>query len=316
MKKIISKGVERHLRWALAALMSVALLGADQPHAKEASQVHESSRPTSGDSKALAVSQPQSAVVASNSTKALFKRLKPLIVGMSPNQVVAFLAYRFLKTPYQAYSLDTGGLEQLRIDLTHFDCMLFVEQLLAIATAPSSWDDFVNVTRRLRYDKGEVSYCSRHHYFYHWAQSAESKGFLIDLTPKFTSHRRRKITLNYMSTHPGAYRPLRNPETFRCIRDRERNYQVIQSYVPNASLHQVSAQLKSGDLFAVATSVPGLDVTHMGTIVREGSSVSAIHAIPGRGVIRSVSFPRYVASVPQSIGAVILRPRPSVRHDQ
>ena len=44
-------------------------------------------------------------------------------------------------------------------------------------------------------------------------------------------------------------------------------------------------------------------------IVTDPSGVSAVHAVPGQGVIRSKPFHRYVQSVPESIGAVILRPR-------
>ena len=58
-----------------------------------------------------------------------------------------------------------------------FDCMLFVEQLLALAWS-ESFDQFSARTQRLRYRDGEVSYCNRWHYFHDWVGSAVRQGML------------------------------------------------------------------------------------------------------------------------------------------
>lgn len=241
-------------------------------------------------------------------TQAAFKRLQPLITGLTVDQTVATLALHFLGTPYAAFSLDADSQERVQLDLTRFDCMLFVEQLLALA-ASRSWDGFAEVTRQLRYAEGEVGYCSRHHYFHHWGRAAEGAGLVDDITSDLPGHKSRLLRLDYMSTHPALYAPLRDQTTLACITRREQGYEVVQDYIPNSALDQVSYMLRSGDLFAVATAVGGLDVTHMGVIVTDASGVSAVHAVPGQGVIRSKPFHRYVQSVPESIGAVILRPR-------
>ena len=95
----------------------------------------------------------------------------------------------------------------------------------------------------------------------------------------------------------------------RCIQEKERRLTIEQIYLPNDGLELASRSFQNGDLFAIATSVPGLDVTHMGVVVRDADGVSAIHAVPGKGVIRSHPFAEYVRSVPASIGVVVLRPR-------
>ena len=245
-------------------------------------------------------------------TQAAFKRLQPLITGLSVDQTVATLALHFLGTPYAAFSLDADSQERVQLDLTRFDCMLFVEQLLALA-ASRSWDGFAEVTRQLRYAKGEVGYCSRHHYFHHWGRAAQDAGLVDDITRDLPGHQSRSLRLDYMSNHPGSYAPLRNQATLACITRLEQGYGVVQDYIPNAALNQVTPLLRSGDLFAVATSVGGLDVTHIGVIVTDASGVSAVHAVPGQGVIRSKPFHRYIESIPESIGAVIFRPRSVVQ---
>ena len=245
-------------------------------------------------------------------TRAVFDRLQPLMTGLTGDQIVATLALHFLGTPYTAFSLDAGPQERVQLDLTRFDCMLFVEQLLALA-ASRRWNGFAEVTRQLRYADGEVGYCSRHHYFHHWGRAAERAGLVNDITKDLPGQQSRSLKLNYMSTHPELYSPLRNQSTLACITALEQDYDVVQNYIPNSSLNKVSPLLRSGDLFAVATSAQGLDVTHMGVIVTDSSGVSAVHAVPGQGVIRSKPFHRYVQSVPESIGAVILRPRSVVQ---
>ena len=245
-------------------------------------------------------------------TRTVFDRLQPLMNGLTGDQIVATLALHFLGTPYAAFSLDAGPQERVQLDLTRFDCMLFVEQLLALA-ASRRWNGFAEVTKQLRYADGEVGYCSRHHYFHHWGRAAERAGLVNDITKDLPGQQSRALKLNYMSTHPELYAPLRNQSTLGCITALEQDYDVVQNYIPNSNLSNINPLLRSGDLFAVATSVQGLDVTHMGVIVTDSSGVSAVHAVPGQGVIRSKPFHRYVQSVPESIGAVILRPHAVVQ---
>lgn len=240
-------------------------------------------------------------------TEKLYAEIEVWIQELQPAQAIAQLAKFFLGKPYVASSLDSGGSERLWVDLTRFDCMLFVEQLLALALS-SDWQSFVAKMRGMRYENGQVDYCSRNHYFQAWAASAEDQGWVEDVTDRFPGYRRRMLNLNYMSNHSSLYFPLQRPSVLRCIEEKESRLNVEQLYIPNEGLHEVSNYFRDGDLFAIATSVPGLDVTHMGVIVLGAEGVSAIHAVPGQGVIRSIPFADYVRSVPGSIGVVVLRP--------
>ena len=51
------------------------------------------------------------------------------------NQVLVSLARRFRDYPFKGFSLDGGPKEQLVLDLSNFDCFLFVEQLLALSNS-------------------------------------------------------------------------------------------------------------------------------------------------------------------------------------
>ena len=239
-------------------------------------------------------------------TRERFDQSRSLIAGLPVNAALARLAEEFVGRPYVAMSLDGTDPEPLRLDLNRFDCMLFIEQLLAVALS-ESLDQFADRTRTLRYRDGDVSYCKRQHYFHDWVQSAQSQNVLMsgnDWPGEIT----RSLPLNFMSTNRKLYRPLQSQDRFDCIRQREDGRLVVQRYVPLDAIEVMLPGVQSGDLFAIATDVQGLDVSHTGILVREGSRVDAIHAAPGRGVIRSRSFGRYLRSIPDAIGAVIVRP--------
>ncbi|MFN5118593.1 MAG: N-acetylmuramoyl-L-alanine amidase-like domain-containing protein [Cyanobacteriota bacterium] len=223
------------------------------------------------------------------------------------------LARRFLGRPYQAFSLDQGPGEQLRLDLTQFDCFLFVEQLLAlvnshrVSTRTAAVEDFSRHVQKLRYQDGQVDYCHRHHYFSRWAAAAERQGYLVNLTPFLPGAVSRSRRLNFMSTHTASYAPLKQPRNLACIQALEKDLSVQQSYVPLAALPQVLPSLRGGDIFGLVTKVEGLDVTHVGVV----DGTDAIHAAPGRGVMRSPDLVRYAAGVPDVIGVMVLRPIPN-----
>ena len=244
-------------------------------------------------------------------TRSRFEARRALIAGLPINQAMERLAESFLGSPYLAMSLDASGAETLRLNLTQFDCMLFVEQLLALAWS-DSFDQFSEHTRRLRYRDGDVSYCKRLHYFHDWADSAVQQG-ILEADFKLKEEVSRTLRLNFMSTNRDLYPKLKSNDLFNCIRSIEASRHVVQRLVPLEAIEAVLPKLQSGDLFAVATRVQGLDVSHTGVLVRVGSRVDAIHAAPGRGVMRSSGLAQYLRSVPDAIGVVIVRPTASAK---
>ena len=118
----------------------------------------------------------------------------------------------------------------------------------------------------------------------------------------------RSLLLNFMSSNRALYPKLQSHALFDCIKVREEARRVQQRFIPLEAIESVLPSLQSGDLFAIATRVQGLDVSHTGVLVRSGAQVDAIHAAPGRGVMRSPGLARYLRSVPDAIGVVIVRP--------
>lgn len=225
------------------------------------------------------------------------------------------LARRAIGRPYLAFSLDQGPIERLQLDLGRFDCFLFVEQLLALVQLEpkgpaAAAQAFAEQVRRLRYDGAQVDYCHRHHYFSRWAAAAERQGLLGNITSTLPGARSRRVRLHFMGDHSTAYKPMQVAANRRCITQLEAHLTVDQAYVPTAALQGALPRLNNGDIFGLVTRLDGLDVTHVGFVEVEGSRRHAIHAAPGRGVMRSRDLARYVAGVPDVIGVMVLRPAP------
>ncbi|MFM1799109.1 MAG: hypothetical protein RLZZ117_1387 [Cyanobacteriota bacterium] len=222
------------------------------------------------------------------------------------NRLVS-LAQHMLGRPYRAFSLDAGSTEQLRFDLTTFDCVLLVEQLLALVHSKTTMD-FTRLVKQLRYEDETVDYCHRNHYFSRWAINAERLGLIKDISQSLPGSTTRNRKLSFMSSHPDSYAPMKQQSARQCIKSLEQNLTVNQTYVPIASLPNAARHLKSGDIFALVTSVDGLDVTHTGILERTANGLNAIHAVPDSGVVRSVDFVRYAAKVEDIIGVSFFRP--------
>jgi hypothetical protein len=223
----------------------------------------------------------------------------------------------FLGAKYQGGLLDQSLTEQLFVSLTEFDCVLFVETVLAIAQlakqAPPTADivnDFSQQIMSLRYRHGQMDgYCSRLHYFTDWIQDNQRRGKVTDITPALggvaDSH-----PLNFMTQNRQSYRQLVNNEAlYNCIKAREQELsQTPRFYIPTERIASIYPQLRSGDIVAIATKIQGLDVTHTGLVYIQNNQVGLIHASPAGAVTIAPDLTRYVRGVPESKGIIVARP--------
>jgi hypothetical protein len=79
-------------------------------------------------------------------------------------------------------------------------------------------------------------------------------------------------------------------------------------YIPTDQIQSHYAELQAGDIIAIATSVPGLDVTHTGFVYRSSQGLGLIHAAPS-GVKISADLQTYVSRVEAAIGIIVVRPK-------
>lgn len=229
-------------------------------------------------------------------------------------EMMQAIAASLLGRTYQAGLLDRAKQETLIASLTQFDCLLLVETVLAlsrgIALQDYSYTTFVNHLQDQRYRDGKLDgYCSRLHYFSEWIVDNQKRGIVRDLTAELGGIAQAK-PLNFMSNHRQSYPQMSDPAIYQCIQQVEAQLQPLPlHYIPTDRIQQTYPQLQPGDIIAIATDIPGLDVTHTGIAYRQpDGNFGLLHASPSGTVKISLDLQNYVARVEHSIGITVARP--------
>jgi hypothetical protein len=230
-------------------------------------------------------------------------------------EIIEAIADNFLGKPYAEGLLDKSGEEKLVINLNSFDCVLFVETVLAISRGIAIKDyDYQNFVDRLesqRYVNGKMNgYCSRLHYFSEWINDNQKRQAVENITAELGGVPMDK-KLNFMTQHRNSYPQMANESTYQCIAGVEADLaKVSVNYLPTNRIKSAYSQLKPGDIVAVATDIKGLDVTHTGFVYRTANgNIGLIHASPAGEVTVARDLHRYISRVESAIGIVVARPK-------
>ena len=221
----------------------------------------------------------------------------------------------FRGSPYAVGLLDASPEERLVVDLTQFDCVLYVEVVLAmalgIAVQDYAYDSFKQRLQSLRYRDGSIDgYCSRLHYFSEWIADNHARGHVQDVTRTAGGVRLAK-TLDFMSSHRGSYpRLVASDSLYAGIVAMERRLAGAALYhIPQGSIDDAYSMLQDGDVLAMTTDIRGLDVTHTGLAFSQpDGTFGLLHASTEGGVKVSPDLAAYVRGNRIQIGIVVARP--------
>jgi hypothetical protein len=176
---------------------------------------------------------------------------------------VDVLSEILLGSPYEANGLvgspDTP--EVLTASLERFDCVTYVETVLALARA-SDPGGFAGELRRIRYDGGLVEWARRNHYMTDWVRRNARAGVVKPVSAGALATRKEKL-LNVL---PGL--PDRRAR-FACV--------------PKTKLSRFEPRLRNGDILLFASTKAGIDVFHCGLLVRKEGSWKLRHASRSAG---------------------------------
>lgn len=214
-----------------------------------------------------------------------------------PGERVAQLSARFLGTPYRAQTLvgaaDTP--EQLIIRFDAVDCFTFLDYVEALRRSADA-GAFRERLIEVRYRDGIVAWDRRRHFFTDWAAAAE--GRVAEVTAEVGGERTQQASKLLNRKADGTlYLPG--------IAVREQSIR----FIPGTALDEhLLARLQTGDYLGIYTPAAGLDVTHVGIVVRQGGGLFLRHASSRRGEQRVIDsdLRGYLAGKP---GIVVLRPR-------
>lgn len=194
---------------------------------------------------------------------------------------------KYLGTPYVAHTLEEDGPEELVINCDEVDCLTFVEYVLAESITPPMANGDISETEfgenliKIRYRDGKIDgYASRLHYTTDWINNGIRHGFLEDVTAVHSTNT-EKISLNYMSSHPEQYKQLANsPENVAKIKaiEKKLSEQTVH-YLPKDKLPITGLNwIKDGDIIAITTNTPGLDIAHLGIAFYVNDKLTLLHA--------------------------------------
>ena len=235
------------------------------------------------------------------------------LADASMGKIVQQVAQQFLGSEYKAGLLDKSDHETLIISLKQFDCLLFVETVLAIAhninRQKYGYQAFSERVENQRYWNGKMNgYCSRLHYFSDWIEDNQRRGNIRNITQQLSSVNTVK-KLNFMTTHRSSYPNLvKSDANFKCITSVEATLSDRFNYIPTKNIKQTYSKLQPGDIVGVATNIAGLDFTHTGFVYRQpNGKIGLIHASPAGKVVIAPDLQTYVSKVNNAIGIVVSR---------
>ncbi len=233
--------------------------------------------------------------------------------------VVASVGRSFVGTDYEAGVLDTAGTERLIVNLHGLDCVTLCENSLALARCirlgETTYGSFCAQLQLIRYRGGIIDgYPSRLHYFSDWIYDNARKKVVSDVTSEVGGS--AAVTgprpIDFMTNHRSAYRQLADDAFAEAIRKQEEEISSRPlTSIPKDAVRSVERNIRHGDIIAITTNIPGMDVSHTGIAFRTGDgTMHLLHApVPGSNVrITEAGLADYLANNAKQTGIIIARP--------
>ena len=234
----------------------------------------------------------------------------------SPGARMLSAARLFLDIPYVASTLEREP-EGLVVNLSGLDCTTLVETALALSQTAGndsvhpSFQAYCEALRHIRYRDGIVAYVERLHYIADWKEENGKRGIMQDITSTLPGSQSLPLRLSFISSHPQSYPPLvKHPEWISAIKRRENSANLREySYLPKEKLSESEPYIRDGDILGFVTSVPGLDVTHLGIACREGGKLTFLHASSSarKVIVNPVPLREYLGRMKSCKGIWVIR---------
>jgi len=216
---------------------------------------------------------------------------------------IAFISEKFLGLPYQEKTLigDKNTPEVFVINFEGVDCFTFIDYIEAMRLS-ASFSEIRENLQRIRYKTGKVVFENRNHFFTDWVES--NSEFVEDVTEGIGGKSSLRVEKMLNVKEDGTY-------FLNGIAPKKRIIKYIPSVVVDDSIMN---KLRTGDYVGMYSEKSGLDVSHMGIIIKNEdsllithhSSVFLRHASSVKGKVFDEDFRKYITN---KAGIVILRPK-------
>lgn len=230
-----------------------------------------------------------------------------------------YFARKLKSIPYVARTLEGGERERLVVNLRQLDCTTYVENVIAlylcIKNGKTTFRNFCNYLRNIRYENGIVTYPTRLHYFSYWIEQNTLTGIVREIVPQDSSVTEdSEYDIYYMSSNPEKYPALRKDTSLiDDIAEMEKYFDgKTYRYIPKAKLknpESLQAYIKDGDIIAIVTNKKGLDISHIGFAAWHKGNLHLLNAssIHKKVVEEPMSLYKYMMRHPSQTGIRIIR---------
>lgn len=175
--------------------------------------------------------------------------------------------------------------EVFRVSFDEFDCVTYVETVLALSCSKTPARFFRELTH-LRYKGGKVDWFRRNHFMTSWLRRNVARGAVADLT-------RGRHSILKTRALSGVAGLLPEPVTFRLF--------------PKRRYAKVRSLIRTGDIMMFVSTKKHLDVFHMGMLIRDGDQVLLRHATRSAGKVVEQDLIHFMGSNRMS-GFILARP--------
>lgn len=209
-----------------------------------------------------------------------------------------FLSMKFLKTPYKESTLigDINTKELFVITLAAFDCFTFIECIEAMRRS-KSFSLFKENLKNLRYRSGEIAFKNRNHFFTDW--KVHNPDLVVDVTKLIGEERCKLVSKRLNVKKDGAFLLPGVASELREV-----------TYIPSICVDEKAARkLMTGDYVGIYSKEEGLDVSHVGIVIKKKDAIDLRHASSLKKTKREVvdeDLKEYLESKP---GIIVLRPK-------
>ena len=173
--------------------------------------------------------------------------------------------------------------EVLVVNLRLFDCVTFVENMIALTQTrrakQPSFDIFKNYLAKVRYRNAEIDYAARFHYFSDWLFENEKRGILKNITQEIGGEVFNK-TVFYMSLKKDTmYGNMADPRTFARMQKVENDITHREKYfIPKDKVADIESKIKDGDIIGITNRLEGMDMAHAGIALWQNGRLYMLHA--------------------------------------
>lgn len=250
----------------------------------------------------------------------LFAKAKGLKDKSMPSYML-FFARQLKGIPYVAKTLEKNHNERLVVNLRGLDCTTYVETVLALARSMeqgrTSFANYCNNLRLIRYKDGIVSYPTRQHYFTYWIQQKAKAGIVKDIqspNPPFSAI--QTVEADYMTNHLSQYPMLAGRTNWiKQIKAMENSITGLKvKYIPkdrvdNNSL--IRQTIHNGDIICIITKKKGLEISHLGIAAwhKDGLHMLNASSIYHKVVEDNNLLKTYLYKQKSALGIRIIRPK-------